>query len=376
MEKVVMGRLSTRRRRLALGALAAFLGLAALVAGHDHAFDAGGLALLPITAAEAEVSDSPLVLAKQGSFFVGGENIAIAFPTAAQTRTAGHISAKGMYVQYQVPRSLKQRAYPVVLVHGSGHTGKTYEETPDGRPGWAELFVRHGLAVYVVDHSGRARSGFDPSPINRAKLEGDTSALPSLAEFTNEQAWTGFRFGPTAFVPHEHTQFPVEARDQYFAQIVPNTETTLADAGQSTVAALAALLDRIGPAIVIVHSQSGAYGIDVAQLRPALVKALISIEPRSCSLSDEAAGGVFATIPVLTVFGDFFDTDVADWPGRMRECIDTVRRIEVAGGTAENVHLPQLGIRGNSHMMMMDRNNAQVADLVLQWLERTAFRRR
>ena len=81
---------------------------------------------------------------------------------------------------------------------------------------------------------------------------------------------------------------------------------------------------------------------------------------------------VFTRVPLLTMFGDFFGTDVGDWPGRMAECVDTVNRIKAAGGTAENIHLPATGIRGNSHMLMMDTNNQPLADIVLAWLGRTA----
>jgi len=324
-------------------------------------------------AADGTRSESPLVLAKQGSFFVNEENILTPFPNGTGTPVAGHISARGMYVQYQVPQARNRRAYPVIMVHGSGHTGKTYEETPDGRMGWAEYLVRHGMPVYVVDHSGRARSGFDPSPSNRAKLEGDPALIPSFAEFTNEQAWTAFRFGPTPFTPHENTRFPIKAQDEYFAQIVPNTETSYPEGGQNTVAALAALLERVGPAVVLVHSQSGAYGIDVAIARPDLVKAVVSVEPRSCAVSDSNVQTVFTRVPLLTIFGDFFGADVgADWPVRMAECVNTVARIKAAGGSADSIYLPDYGIRGNSHMLMMDVNNLQIADIMLAWLARNA----
>lgn len=98
--------------------------------------------------------------------------------------------------------------------------------------GWAEYFVRRGVPVYVVDHSRRARSGFDPTAINRAMLEMNPASIPSFTEFTNERAWTDFRFGPTAFTPYRNTQFPIAARDQYFAQIVPNTETSYPEVGK------------------------------------------------------------------------------------------------------------------------------------------------
>lgn len=320
------------------------------------------------TTATAASSDRPLMLAKQGSFFVNEQNIATAFPTATGAPVPGHISAKGMYVQYQIPDARNRGAYPVIMVHGSGHTGKTYEETPDGRIGWAEYLVRRGIPVYIVDHSGRARSGFDPTSTNRAKLESNPALIPSFAEFTNEQAWTNFRFGPTVWTPYENTQFPISARDQYFAQIVPNTETSYPDGGDNTVAALAALLDRIGPAVVMVHSQSGAYGIGAAIARPDLAKAVVSVEPRSCAVSDENVKAVFTRVTLLTMFGDFFGSNVADWAGRMAECVDAVTRIKAAGGIAENIYLPDRGIRGNSHMLMMDLNNQQLADIMLAWL--------
>jgi pimeloyl-ACP methyl ester carboxylesterase len=350
-----------------IGILAMSLGVLAAIRVHPHQASIHAQSQNAATAAGTN-ADQPLVLAKQGSFFVNGQSMATAFPTATGIPVAGHISAKGMYVQYQVPEARNRAAYPVIMVHGSGHTGKTYEETPDGRIGWAEYFVRRGVPVYVVDHSGRARSGFDPTPSNRAKIEKNPSLIPSFAEFTNEQAWTAFRFGPTAFTPYENTRFPITARDEYFAQMVPNTETSYPDGGESTVAALAALLDRIGPAVVMVHSQSGAYGIGAAIARPDLAKAIVSVEPRSCAMTDGNVKTVFTRVALLTMFGDFFGTNVSDWPGRMAECVGAVARIKTAGGIAENIHLPDRGIRGNSHMLMMDLNNQQIADIILAWL--------
>ncbi len=340
-----------------------FLGLAALA----HAQSRAGS---PPSAGKAGLA--PLVLAEQGSFFVNAQTIETRFPSGNGTPVGGHISGKGMYVQYQIPKDRRGSAYPVVMVHGSSHTAKTYEDTPDGRMGWAEYFVRRGVPTYVVDHAGRARSGFDPTPTNQARLEKNAGIVPSFTVFTNENAWTNFRIGPTAFTPYPTTRFPVEARDQYFAQLVPNTETSYAESGRITIAALAALLDRIGPAVVVVHSQSGAYGLGVAIERPALVKAVVSVEPRVCAVADANLEAVFTRVPLLTMFGDFFGADVADWPGRMAECVATVDKIKAAKGVAENIHLPSRGVPGNSHMLMMDTNNQQLADMILSWLDRHA----
>jgi hypothetical protein len=103
-----------------------------------------------------------------------------------------------------------------------------------------------------------------------------------------------------------------------------------------------------------------------------LVKAVVSIKPRTCMLTDADLQRVFTRVPLLTMFGGFFGTDVGDWPGRMAECVDTVNRIKAARGTAENIHLPASGIHGNSHMLMMETNNQQIADIILAWLGRAA----
>jgi pimeloyl-ACP methyl ester carboxylesterase len=50
----------------------------------------------------------------------------------------------------------------LVLLHGGAHTGACYLVTPDGRPGWAYDFVRHGFRVVVPDWPGRGRSGYVP----------------------------------------------------------------------------------------------------------------------------------------------------------------------------------------------------------------------
>ncbi len=318
---------------------------------------------------QGEAKRAPLSLADQGSFFINARNVDATIPGPGGRPATGHVSSLGMYVQYQIPQALDRNAYPVILVPGASHTSATYETTPDGRMGWAEYFVRKGVPVYVVEQAGRGRSGFDAS---RAGAPATGGLETGYWRFTNEQAWTIFRFGPTAFVPYEGTQFPIEAQDQYYAQVVPNTEVSYPEGGRNTVEALNALLDRIGPAVVVVHSQSGGYGIRTAIARPDLVKAVVSVEPRSCAADGTQIRDALVRVPLLTVFGDFFGADVDDWPGRMAECVGTVGRIRAAGGRAENIYLPDRSIRGNSHMLMMDRNNQDLAQMILDWVRQNA----
>src|SRR5579862_2629193 len=113
-----------------------------------------------------------LVLAEQGSFFVGGSiqfrDPASSNPTEARF-PAGDIAINHMFVEYQIPKDLKYR-YPVIMIHGGGHTGKTYETTPDGREGWFTSFTRRGFSPYVVDAPNRGRTGYDPTHRYKAIL--------------------------------------------------------------------------------------------------------------------------------------------------------------------------------------------------------------
>jgi pimeloyl-ACP methyl ester carboxylesterase len=322
-----------------------------------------------ITAAAAGSLGGPLELQDEGVFFVNGQAAATAFPDSPATGAAppGQVMIDQMYVQYRIPKTVS--APPIVMVHGSGHTGVTYETTPDGREGWATYFARKNFPVYVPDHVGRGRSGFDPTPINRARRESNPTLLPSVPLFTRERAFANFRFGPQYPTRYPGGQFPVEAQDQYYAQLVPNTETMLAGGGANTVKALGALLDKIGPSIVLVHSQSGAYGLDLIRQHADKVRAFVDVEGSCGPLSADDVAKSFRKVPTLIVFGDY--TEGSTGPNndeRRKLCNDSVTAINGAGGKARFLLLPTLGIKGNGHMMMMDKNNLQIADVIIDWL--------
>src|SRR5438552_17665988 len=130
----------------------------------------------------------PLVIAGQGSFFVGGESKTLA--------AGGEVTINQMYVQYQIPPD-GERHVPVVMVHGCCLSRKTWETTPDGRMGWSDYFVRQDRPVYIPDQSSRGRSGFDATAINQARLGAAPSAtIPRVFTFGREAAWKAFRLGP------------------------------------------------------------------------------------------------------------------------------------------------------------------------------------
>ena len=193
--------------------------------------------------------------------------------------------------------------------------------------------------------------------------------LPDIQIAPRERAWYFFRIGATYPTPFPGSQFPVEAFDQYTAQLVPNAEATLPGAGANTVRALGALLDKIGPAVVMVHSQSGAYGMDLVRARAIKMLGFINVEGNCAPVTPDEVVKIFARVPLLSVWGD----NSAGAPGpngdeRRNGCAATVNAIKSAGGSARFLLLPEAGHKGNSHMLMMDKNNIAIADLIVDWL--------
>lgn len=317
----------------------------------------------------------PLILQDEGSFFVGGTQIHTDFPSTTPTglNAPGTYTVDQMYVHYWIPwTAVGGSKIPVIMVHGSNHTGVTYETTPDGREGWATYFVRHGYPVYVVDQAGRGRSSFDPTSVNQAIVQRDLSVLPSAGFqlYPREGAWVNFLFGPSYGVAWPDERFPLGALDQYTSQLVPNTEVTLTNDGTNTVNDLAALLDKIGPAILVVHSQSGMYGLGAVVQRSDLVKGLISVEGGCTPVTSSDVTAYYRKVPFLSLWGDHSVGAVgANGDARRTGCQATVNAFKSAGGKATFLSLPDdLRIHGNSHMMMMDDNNLQLADILLYWI--------
>jgi hypothetical protein len=74
-------------------------------------------------------------------------------------------------------------------------------------------------------------------------------------------------------------------------------------------------------------------------------------------------------IPIVVIHGDFND-QVPSGPPRLANSKAFVDLINAHGGNATNIVLPDIGIRGNSHVMMLEENNAQIADIVSKWLKK------
>jgi pimeloyl-ACP methyl ester carboxylesterase len=329
--------------------------------------------------ADAQVPDAPLILKAQGSFFVGGEKVEQTKSELGNLAPEGHITVNQMYVRYMVPQGGDKA--PVVMVHGATLTGKTWETTPDGRMGWDEYFVRKGHAVYVPDQVGRGRSGFNQASFNNVRSGSVAPATqPEWLRFSDENIWPNFRFGSKSGAPFPDTQFPVSAVNELAKQAVPDLNRGL-PTPTPTIKALADLAAQLKGAVLMGHSQSGSFPLAAALLNPAATKALVLVEPGSCPATYTAEQiNALATVPLLVVFGDHRTNPTGiptlpTWQERYVACESLIGRITAAGGQAHMLDPTTRGIRGNSHMIMQDKNSLQIADLILQWLDEQASER-
>ncbi|RUS67854.1 hypothetical protein CUZ56_00334 [Saezia sanguinis] len=345
------------------------------------------LSLLLSTALLATVSvhaqslhAAPLMIQAQGSFAVGGTMIQnpgtynpLQPSPAGQTLHGDHA-----YVFYQLP--VDARPYPLIFLHGAGQFSKTWESTPDGREGFQNIFLRRGFGVYLVDQPRRGNAGRSTQTLT-------VQATP------DDQYWYGnFRVGtwPDYF---PGVQFPQDAEslNQYFRQMTPNTGPFDLDVISD---ALSALFDKAGPGILVTHSQGGGPGWYTA-IKNSNVRAVVAYEPGSnfvfplgevpppmTSSADtlEAIGIPLSDfmkltrIPIVIYYGDYIPEQPSNVPGQdqwrtrlamARLWADTVNR---HGGDATVVHLPEIGITGNTHFPFSDLNNVEIADLLSKWL--------
>jgi pimeloyl-ACP methyl ester carboxylesterase len=324
---------------------------------------------------DVQEPETPLVLKAQGSFFVGGETVEQTQRELGDLGPGGHITINQMYVRYMVPQGGDGNV-PVVMVHGATLTGKSWETTPDGRMGWDEYFVRKGHPVYVPDQVGRGRSGFNQAVFNNVRAEAAlANTLPRWLRFSDEGVWPNFRIGAKAGQPYPDTQFPVNALAELSKQGVPDVSFGGVPSPNPTLKALSDLASQVNGAVLMGHSQSGSFPLATALLNPAVARGLVLVEPGGCpaNYTDEQIG-TLAKLPVLVVFGDYRDTptgipSLPTWQARYEGCQALIGRLKAAGGQAQMISPTEIGTRGNSHMIMQDKNNLQVADLILKWID-------
>jgi pimeloyl-ACP methyl ester carboxylesterase len=355
-----------------------FLNIRAITAGALLSIVGGGCASTP--------SGKGIEIAEQGSFFVGGRTVqapGVYDPTKSPAGTdEGQIFwVDQMYVQYQVP--VNARKYPLVLVHGGSGTGRVWETTPDGREGYQTLMLRRGFPVYIVDFPRRGRAGYPSFNGPFGALAGNPIVQNRTGQAGVQYAWSRWRLGPRYPEVFPVQQFPMKSVDQFMQHLVP----TVSDDPEIISGALIKLLDKIGPAILVTHSQSGLFGW-LAGARSPNVKGIVSYEPGFVFAQGQVPAPIplykgtqpsgtpvtqaefanLARVPIQVVYGDNIPKDpipdlVAD--GRRAQVVTSrlfVDAFKKEGGNATVLHLPDAGLYGNSHFMFSDLNNVAVAD--------------
>ena len=266
----------------------------------------------------------------------------------------GQYAIEHAYVQYFVP-SARNRHPPVILLHGGGMTGTTWETTPDGRPGWLHLLLRQGFEVHVVDGVERGRAGW-------CAVDGVWPDAP--VQRTMEEAWTLFRLGHAgdfaARCGFDGQRFPVADLEVLARGFVPRWTSTTAAA----IDAFCAVLTRVGEAIVMCHSQGGQVAFEAGARMPDHVAAMVAVEPSGFSEQLQPWLGK----DVLMVYGDYQDVG-GDVPNLLAKGEAWAQDVSEAGGRCDIVDLPSIGVAGNSHLLMMDDNSGDVLERIVTWID-------
>jgi hypothetical protein len=338
------------------------------------------LALAGVSQSATPQKLAPIQIQEQGSFMAGGKVVTNpgTFDPYRPTPEGQTFRGDHAYVFYQVP--VNARKYPLVMWHGFGQFSKTWETTPDGREGYQNIFLRRRYSVYLLDQPRR----------------GDASR--SMAEATikpvaDEQNWFGvFRIGiwPNYFPGVQFSKDP-EALDQYFRQMAPNIGPF--DLEVVTNAAVQ-VLEKTGPAVLVTHSQGGGPGW-ITAIKSSKVRGIVAYEPGSNFPFPEgelppaqpsSSGPIdpiavtaaefkkLTQIPVVIYYGDNIpkepDAHGAQDGWRARLAMARIWReaVNQRGGDVTVIHLPEIGIKGNTHFPFSDLNNLEIADLMEKFL--------
>jgi pimeloyl-ACP methyl ester carboxylesterase len=337
-----------------------------------------------------------LTLAAQGFFWAGGERV--------ETSSGPALRAQ-MYVEYWIPQALRH-PWPIVMVHGGGGQGLDFLGTADGREGWVHWFARKGYAVYVVDRPGHGRAPFHPDVLG-------PMAPPLPTAFLEERFCRPEEFPERYPQARLHDKWPGTGRvgdpyfDRFLAEVGP-AQADMAQAHRDTQLAAAALLDAIGPAILLTHSAGGPTGWLAADARPNLIKAIVAVEPAGPPFTRRAGGtltwGLTASplkfdppaakpedlrveerapvregtvacllqqeparkLPNLAGFPIAVVTAEASWMATDNH--GTVDFLRQAGAQVEHVRLEEHGVHGNGHAMMLETNSDAVAAVIDEWI--------
>jgi pimeloyl-ACP methyl ester carboxylesterase len=288
-----------------------------------------------------------MTLADHGFFWVNVEQKKMPY---------GVIPSGQMYVQYLIPRQVRSQT-PIVLVHGGTGQMLHYMGNGSGMAGWAHYFVQAGYPVYLVDRPGHGRAVYHPDALG-----------PITPIATYEQIVPDFRRAARGATKRWSGTGEIgdPGLDQFMASQNGMPQDYQAQMAMWTKAG-AALLERIGPAIVQTHSAGGPFGWLVAEERPKLVKAVVSFEGAGAPLVAVPQVGITETRTLRSVTGIPMMYLTAESSGRTQGP-DIVAALVQSGAAAEHVHLKDRGILGNGHFAMIETNRREVFDVIRGWI--------
>jgi pimeloyl-ACP methyl ester carboxylesterase len=350
-------------------------------------------------------------IASTGFFYVGGQYVGA---------PGKEVMDGAEYVEVMVPKKIRH-PYPIVFFHGAGQTATDWLQTPDGRAGWAYFFIKQGYTVYMVDYPARGRSPYNPN------ADGD-GALTIRSAPLLEQVFTDIGAQGNWPQAKKFSQWPGEGPnkgkmgDPIFDDFA-KTQVQFLQGGKQAklnLDAHIALLDKIGsPVIVLTHSQGGEFGWQIADARPKLVKAIITAEPggppiKNVDTSKIAYGAGAGYAWGITSLPLHYDPPVSD-PAELQPVLeakaddpDTVpcyvqkepahklinmkdipvldvstqasyhrifdscipKWLNQAGVKTQYVKLEDVGLTGNEHELMLDKNSDEIAKFFAQWLDK------
>ena len=284
-----------------------------------------------------------------------------------------------LFVQYLLPER-RRHEHPIVFIHGGGGQGTDWLETPDGRDGWVDYFVAAGWDVYVVDRPGHGRAQSNAACGNGQVRVGN-SAIISRLSTAAPSVWPGGAPTPTNDAVVGWTA----------------SSATAPYCGDALAAqTISALLDAIGPAVLLAHSAGGGSTFRVPDLNPDKVVGIIGFEAAG---SNPTAPGfnnspalitTWKTEPALPASFTAVDKNgcsmQGDRPSRLvnyadlpivlvatemgtssKAAIDCAASVwQQAGAKASAVYLPDRGLEGGGHFAMAQLDNAAYAKVFIE----------
>jgi pimeloyl-ACP methyl ester carboxylesterase len=348
-------------------------------------------------------------IGRMGDFYVGGK---------WHGQGGQKVMDGSMFVEVWVPKKMLH-PYPVVFVQGGGgQTLMASIQTPDGRPGWAYDFVNAGYTVYLVDPPGGGRSSYFPGVY-------EPLAAPRGAT-QMEREWSGGIAPPPQIRKvwpqwNRNTEWPGSSPNKgragnpvfdYYAE----TELQHINGYQEKLFsdALIQLLDLIGkPVVILVNSGYAPSGWVAADARPRLIRGIIAVEPwappiENVELGQTGPGRLWGLSnlplhysPPVTSPGDLHPVHLATAPGpglfpcwvqqepahKLTNLLNVpvldisgeasyhrpfayceAMWLNQAGVKTDYFNLEDVGLRGNGHQMMSEKNSVGISAFLLKWL--------